>query len=76
VPAIITALYGLIVSILVLGLSIYHTGLALKGQTTSEEQRDKYEIWGGNPYSFGDYSYKNWLYFWNTQESLVFSQRS
>lgn len=60
------ALYGLIVASLLLGLSIYHTGLALKNRTTSEELREKYDAWGGNPYSYGDNSFKNWMYFWHT----------
>ena len=75
-PVTIMALYGLVVAVLLLGLTLYHTGLVFKNQTTSEELREKYDTWGGNPYTYGEYSWKNLLYFWHIQESLVFGQRS
>ena len=64
IPILIVGIYSLVVGVLLLGLSLYHTLLALKNQTTSEELREKYDAWGGNPYSYGDYSWKNWQYFW------------
>lgn len=76
IPLILMGLYGVVVAVLLLGLSIYHTSLALTNQTTSEELKEKYELWGGNPYNYGDYSYKNCLYFWHTQDSLVFNSKS
>ena len=71
-PAVVMAIYGIIVAVLLFGLTAYHACLALKNQTTSEDLRDRYETWGGNPYSYGDYSLKNLAYFWNGQESLVY----
>lgn len=75
-PIILIGLYGIIVALLLIGLSIYHSCLACKNQTTSEELKEKYDMWGGNPYSYGDFSLKNCLYFLHTQESLVFGQKS
>lgn len=65
------AIYGLIVSILLVALSSYHTAIVNQNETTQEEQRDKYRKWGGNPYNLGSSS--NWRYFFRVQDSLIYN---
>lgn len=55
------ALYGLIVTMLLLALTCYHTSIVTENETTQEELRDKYTKWGGNPYNLT--SSQNWQYF-------------
>jgi len=48
--------------------------MMFSNETTQESMRDKYQLWGNNPYDMG--SCKNLKYFFTTQESLVFIQKS
>lgn len=61
VPELIIAIYGVIVTLLLLSLSIYHSHLIISNHTTQEEMRDKYATWGFNPYSRS--KKQNCLYF-------------
>jgi hypothetical protein len=57
----IVALYGLIVTLLLLALTGYHTSIVNENETTQEELRNKYNKWGGNPYNLT--LSQNWSYF-------------
>ena len=46
-------LYCFIVTALLVTLNIYHCALILENETTSEDQKDKYKSWNGNPYDMG-----------------------
>lgn len=70
IPELIIAIYGAIVTMLLLSLSVYHSHLILMNNTTQEEMRDKYSIWGSNPYSRT--SRQNCLYFLKQHASIVF----
>ena len=62
-PLVILILYGIVVSLLLLSLVAYHLHLVVNNQSTQEEMKEKYELWGGNPYNRGQYSRQNWNYF-------------
>ena len=56
-------LYGVVVALLLASLTVYHTLLVAKNETTQEEMREKYVKWGGNPYDQGAWSRTNLKYF-------------
>ena len=59
--------YGTLVTLLLLSLTTYHTHLILNNSTTQEEMRDKYSVWGSNPYNKGSFSMANFFYFLEQQ---------
>ena len=73
VPALVMGAYGLVVALFVGCLTGYSCYNVFTNTTTQEDMRDKYRLWGGNPYDHGTCSAGNWLYCWKIQESLVYS---
>lgn len=65
IPALILFLYGLVVALLLASLTVFHTFLIAKNETTQEDMREKYTKWGGNPYDQGAWSKSNLMYFLN-----------
>jgi hypothetical protein len=63
IPAFIMFLYGLVVALLLASLTVFHTFLIAKNETTQEDMREKYAKWGGNPYDQGAWSKTNLMYF-------------
>ena len=66
------AVYGLMVAVLLMCLTGYHTAAIASNETTQEDVRDKYETWGGNPYNMGKWSKQNLYYALRQQESLIY----
>lgn len=64
-PAFVMFLYGLVVALLLTSLTVFHTLLIAKNETTQEDMREKYTKWGGNPYDQGAWSKNNIMYFLN-----------
>ena len=56
IPQALMAVYGLMVAVLLMCLTTYHTAAIGSNETTQEDIREKYETWGGNPYNMGKWS--------------------
>ena len=68
------AVYGLMVAVLLMCLTGYHTAAIGSNETTQEDVRDKYETWGGNPYNMGKWSKQNLYYAFRQHESLIYGK--
>ena len=54
---------GFIVAVMISSLLCYHLGLVASNATTQEQERDKYDQWGGNHYNNGTCTRANCFYF-------------